>query len=100
MSLDLVKEEMERQQALWGEQNHVDGTSSFWYGTKLDKCREENAQAVTDGTLTWKLILEEEFLEAINETDEAKLQEELVQVAAVCLQWHRAITRRKQSGAV
>ncbi len=98
--LDLVKEEMERNLARWGEQNHRDGTCPKAYYRNLTDCRYFNQEAVKRGDLTWKLILEEEVLEAFCESDPQRLQEELIQVAAVALQWAEAIKRRKESGAV
>lgn len=98
--LDLVKDEMERNLKRWGEQNHADGTCPKAYYRKLTDCRYFNQEAVKDNRLTWKLILEEEVLEAFCETDPQRLQDELIQVAAVALQWAEAIKRRKESGAV
>lgn len=47
-----------------------------------------------EGTLTHAHILEEEFWEAMCETDPAKLRAELVQVAAMAVKWIRDLDRR------
>ncbi len=52
--------------------------------------------AIAEAARSWQWldILREEFLEVSAEVDTAKLQVELVQVAAVCCRWWRAIGRR------
>ena len=47
------------------------------------------------GEETWTHILAEEFLEAVTEPDPDKLEAELIQVAATCLNWIAAIRRRR-----
>lgn len=96
-----VQEELVRQEAKWGEQNHPDGTGtgasllgmSFEDLSHLAKrhCDEE-AKA---GRVTWRHILLEEVFEAMAESDEEKLLAELNQVAAVAAQWRKAIHRRQ-----
>jgi hypothetical protein len=56
--------------------------------------RNSNDRAVREGTLTWTHILEEEVCEALAETDQERLREELVQVAAVACAWVECIDRR------
>jgi hypothetical protein len=50
-----------------------------------------------DGSITFEHILTEEWAEAIAERDPAKLRAELIQVAAVAVQWIQAIDRRAMS---
>ena len=89
-----VRRELANQLIKWGTQSHPHGT-----GGELAEERRTLAQAECDflaaeGKVTWKAILEEEVAEAFAETDPAKLRLELVQVAAVCMQWVAAIDRR------
>lgn len=109
--------EMRRQFAKWGEQNHPDGTGpdERWLepvDVELGLLGATNktistpasalaaaATKVTDvsaavGEVTWLHILFEEVAEAFAESDPAALRAELVQVAAVALQWAGAIDRR------
>lgn len=99
-SVTAVLQEMQKQNDRFGEQNHKDGTCPKAYYRNLTDCRYFNQEAVKRNDLSWKLILEEEVLEAFCETDPQRLQEELVQIAAVAMQWCEAIKRRKASGAV
>jgi hypothetical protein len=103
-AVEAVLTERARQDAKWGQQNHPDGTGEHWEaltGRHAGAAAEmaEDAQRRTDeaaerGECTWSLILAEEFAEAVAEQDPAKLRTELVQVAAVALQWVEAIDRR------
>jgi len=56
-------------------------------------------RAYREGTLTHAHILEEEFWEAMCETDPAKLRAELVQVAAMAAKWVADLDR-KGAGAI
>lgn len=102
--LTASEDEMGRQDALWGVQDRPDIGGWFpesfrlSYLEKLDRVREREARTRSNGTLGWDLILLEEVYEALAEEDEDKLRVELIQVAAVALQWARAIRRRKLSG--
>jgi hypothetical protein len=87
--------ERERQDDLWGEQNHDDGTGSAHDVTLADAARLACQRAAEAGHLTWRSILFEEVAEAFAETDPAKLRAELVQVAAVSAAWIEAIDRRR-----
>lgn len=90
-----IRDERERQHAKWGEQNHPDGTG-------IDKGYGElalHAKATTDwkarhGIVTWADILREEAYEALAEADHGRLRSELIQVAAVCVQWVEVLDRR------
>lgn len=89
-----VEFELYRQEALWGEQNHPDGTGEgYLKGNAIDR-KSACDSARTLGTMTWRHILDEEVAEAFAETDTVRLREELIQVAAVALNWVGAIDRR------
>lgn len=99
-----------RQEQVWGEQNHPDGTGTDWvsgiipaYGWKdpvaahvADLAKRDCKQAATRGTQTWLKIAREEMAEAFAETDPDKLRIELVQTAAVLVNWIQAIDRRPE----
>lgn len=92
--LEEVSEERARQRAKWGEQELPDGT-----GGRRREEERDGAQILCDlraatGSLAWRHILEEEVAEALAETDPAALRAELLQVAAVAVQWIEAIDRR------
>lgn len=87
--------EEQSQDGKWGEQNHPNGTGLFGDKEKADFAREVTDDAARNGTLTWKHILNEEVLEAFAESDLDRLEEELIQVAAVSTQWARAIHRQR-----
>jgi NTP pyrophosphatase (non-canonical NTP hydrolase) len=96
--LNAVAQERVRQNELWGEQNHpmldvpfCTGDSwaayqalkeSFCTKEVLEACRKLN----DSGRTSWFSILLEEVLEAFEEIDLKKQREEMVQVAAVCVQ--------------
>lgn len=101
-----VAAERARQNTKWGEQNHPDGTGPeerpLWISgasgrmTALDLA--EVAKLSTDslarrGEVAWTDILLEEVFEALAEVDHSKLRAELIQVAAVAVQWAEAIDR-------
>ena len=105
--LEEVQAERDRQEEKWGEQNHADGSGPhhFLLGKGLDtpstyEYLRERATWITDsnaknGRLTYTDILLEEVFEAIAETDQEKLREELIQVAAVAVAWVQKIDRDK-----
>ena len=100
-----VAAERARQDTRWGEQNHPDGTgiheATVCLGsivrpgfTPAEGAKRANHDAVARCRLTWALILLEEVCEALEERDPARLREELLQVAAVAVNWVEAIDRR------
>lgn len=106
-SINDVLGERDAQDAKWGEQNHPDGTGPRGvflrhrglYRVNTFKGLADTTRSVTDsrtkaGTLSFADILLEEVFEALAESDPAKLRTELVQVAAVAVQWVEAIDRR------
>lgn len=115
-----IAEERQRQDAKWGEQNHLDGTGPnqqplramadlYFVAAKEQFTGEEfadelavtaRAECQSRGKLpghpdTWTAILLEELFEALAEDDPAALRKELIQVAAVATQWVEAIDRRQ-----
>lgn len=102
-----VADETVRQDEKWGEQNHPDllpeeyshrtyhFTAEAWKRTNDARVAKANADgALPDRNCAWDGILLEEVYEALAESDPAKLRAELVQVAAVAVQWVAAIDRR------
>ncbi|MFI0406626.1 hypothetical protein [Actinomadura sp. 3N508] len=94
-----VRAERERIQARWGEQNHPDGTGGLLAAAHRDTSRECCQRAAAAGNVTWRLILAEEVAEAFAEDDPGQLRGELVQAAAVVLEWIDAIDRRNTGTA-
>lgn len=95
-----VRAERERQENLWGEQNHPSQGGSLpadWrkqYGLNAAKWKSINDERVHYGQLGWDGILLEEVFEALAEEDPEKLRAELVQSMAVILNWLECIERR------
>jgi hypothetical protein len=85
---------MARQFTLWGEQNHPDGIGPHYEGD-ANWFRWVTEKATTNKTLTWADIFLEEVYEAMAEDDDAKFEEEIVQVEAVLRSWIAARARRK-----
>lgn len=83
-----------RQHATHGQQNLPDGTGGTWREVDRKAAREACDFATRENRLTWLHVLEEEVAEALAETDPARLRAELVQVAAVAVQWIEALDRR------
>lgn len=99
-----VAAERARQDEKWGEQNHPDGTGPQVAHGFLGRMAEhaEHARdacqaAAAVGECTWRHILLEEVYEGLAEADPARLRAELVQVAAVAVQWIEAIDRRAET---
>lgn len=89
--------ERRRQDAKWGEQNHPDGTGRYGDKFAAVEARKICDAASGDGSLTYRDILREEVAEAFAESDPAKLRAELIQVAAVCMQWVEKLDREARS---
>lgn len=115
-----VAEERVRQDEKWGEQNHADGTGidaaplrainfavddqwplGAYDAPSLAVAAREACQAngVPGSPDTWTAILLEEVFEALAESEPGALRRELVQVAAVAVQWIEAIDRRRAGAA-
>lgn len=103
--LSEVRAERLRQDEKWGEQNHADGVGDDvhllgdvarpTYGTLCYLQRENVNDAARQGRSRWAGILLEEAFEALSATSVDELRAELVQVAAVAVQWVQAIDRRQ-----
>lgn len=93
--LNDVRAERRQQDARFGEQNHLDGTGDRYARELARVARIVNDRNAADGSITWSGIMEEEFWEALSESDPARLRDELVQVAAVACAWVESIDRRK-----
>jgi hypothetical protein len=95
-----IKDERARQDNKWGEQNHPDGTGSYFeflninFQELAEYARETCDRRHHSGEGTWSDILLEEVFEAMAEEDTKKLRKELVESAAVIVAWIEAIDRR------
>lgn len=116
-----VRAELDRQDEKWGEQNHPDGTGparrplrrlttahAKRTGSPIEmspynataEALQRDAKAANDADVslkdvTWAGILLEEMFEALAEPEGSdELRTELIQTAAVCVQWVLAIDRR------
>lgn len=94
-ALNDVLAERRRQHEKWGEQNLPDGYSSFSDRVRAAQARDACNRAASEHTVTWRHVLMEEVAETLAESDPDLLRAELVQVAAVALQWIEAIDRRQ-----
>jgi len=92
--IDNVVAELVRQDGKWGKQNHPDGTGDALAASFALRAQQACRDAASRGSCTWQLILAEEVAEAFAESDPGALRAELIQVAAVALQWIEAIDRR------
>ena len=90
-----VIEERQRQIAKWGWQRHPDGTGELADLTARDRAQKLCDEATDAGRLTWRAILAEEVAEAFAESNPDRLREELIQVAAVAVQWIEALDVRE-----
>lgn len=72
------------------------GCRKYAWGLALlaKESTDRRSQSAGDGTVTFADILLEEVFEAMAEDDQQRLRTELVQAAAVCVQWVEAIDRR------
>jgi hypothetical protein len=97
--LAAVVAERERQEVLWGEQNHPDvPPSESWdrdsFAVAANSWKKRNEARAASGELAWDGILLEEVYEALAEEDPEKLRTELLQSMAVILNWLECISRR------
>ena len=91
--LNEIAAERAAQDAKWGVQDWPSGTSDAW-AEACSASKERCDIADADGSVTWAMVLEEESLEVLSETDPVKLREELVQVAAVAVAWLESLDRQ------
>lgn len=96
--LDEVAIERYRQLEKWGQQDHPShspvGSMIAEWRSKAAYWKQVNDARHAQGVDSWDGILVEEVYEALAEADEAKVREELIQVAAVAVAWIEAIDRR------
>jgi hypothetical protein len=105
-----VVAERARQDAKWGEQNHPDlspyaqkpwvhGPATYFYGLPpVEQAKQLTDADAAGGSCSWARIALEELTEAIDaadQGDEDAVRTEVIQLAAVCVQWAQAIDRRK-----
>ncbi len=88
-----VAVERTRQNARWGQQDHLNGTGLYGDRAEADHRRAVCDRAARVKRVTWRHILAEEVAEAFAEKDPARLRAELIQVAAVATAWAEAIDR-------
>ncbi len=85
--------EREAQDRTWGVQEFPDGTGPG-FTARAEEAKQECVAAGARGELTWRHILAEEFFEALAESAPESLRNELVQTAAVAVQWIQSLDRR------
>lgn len=84
-----------RQFEKFGDQSNVpDGTGGLAAIEDARLSRLSCQAAFKDGAGTWKDILEEEFCEAMAESNVEMLRAELIQVAAVACAWIKVLDKR------
>lgn len=91
-----VLREVKAQDDKWGEQHLPDGTSVA-YAPMADNAKAMCDTAHATMSLSWKYVLTEEFFEAMAEEDEDALVAELIQVAAVAVNWIADIRSRSKT---
>jgi len=93
-----VANERKRQVEKWGVNDWPDGTGSMFDAVEMQIAKASHDRALFDGSMTWRHILSEEVAEVFAESDDDAIRRELIQVAAVAIQWVEAIDRRKVAG--
>ena len=93
--LDLIRGEQMRLR--WRHKDRRDGMDGHTGSVGADLVRISSLVAPRRRQLTWAAILMEEVGEVL-QADDAELDAELVQVAAVCLAWLEARDRRRAAG--
>jgi predicted house-cleaning noncanonical NTP pyrophosphatase (MazG superfamily)/ADP-ribose pyrophosphatase YjhB (NUDIX family) len=81
------------QDARWGVQEFPDGTGGGFAG-RAEEAQRETVEAARRGEVTWRHVLLEEVFEALAESEPVGLRTELIQTAAVAVQWVQALDRR------
>lgn len=103
--LNDVRAERARQFARYGNNDDLlDGTGQAWLQPFSSASSREAERGFRDdyemrerwhGKPTWVRLVREEVAEAFQETDPARLREELVQVAALAVSWIEKLDARK-----
>ena len=75
----------------------LDGTGGLALEGLAEIKRARCEAAAKAGSLTWRLVLEEEVAEAFAETDQARLRAELLDVATATLRWNRGARREVEA---
>ncbi len=91
-----IARERKAQDTKWGVQNHVNGTGHRFSVWLMNWAKRRCDRGNPD---TWEKILTEEIFESYAEADPAKLREELIQSAAVIVNWVGAIDRKTRLGS-
>jgi precorrin-6B methylase 2 len=97
ISQDILRE-VSRNLYRWGMQQHPDiyiGGSTQYGCPDNNVARAACERAAKEGRITWAHILVEEVAEALDTQSPADLRDELVQVAAVALDWIRDLDQRR-----
>jgi hypothetical protein len=71
--LDEIYEERRRQEEIWGEQNHPNGTGGAFFEAMRDHMRERCQIAAKVGKVTWEHVVQEEHFEALAEEGDERL---------------------------
>lgn len=91
--------ERERQDKKYPDCVHLpDGTGGAGRDLLRQLAQALCDRAQRDGKLTHMHILEEEFTEAMAETNQTNLRKELVQIAAVAVKWIEDLDHRRAGG--
>lgn len=91
--LEDIAAERDAQDRMWGVQDFPDGSGPE-FTERAEEAKRKCAAAASQGELTWRHILAEEFFEALAESDPGALRVELVQTAAVAVKWIQSLDRR------
>ncbi|MET9436915.1 NUDIX hydrolase [Streptomyces sp. NPDC006551] len=89
-----IDTERQRQLAKWGDQHHPDGTGITGDDERAASARHACQSMAERDLVTWRDIAHEEHLEALAESDPAKLRAELIQDIAVKCAWIADIDSR------
>ncbi|WEU67386.1 hypothetical protein [Xanthomonas phage JGB6] len=96
-----ILRERDRQDAKFGPQDHpsfdeVPHAEKLAREVAADAARDACAEAFSAGRGTWQNVLLEEVYEAMAEVDDdTKLEEELIQIAAVAVAWVESLRRKR-----
>lgn len=94
-ALAAVATELKRQDDKWGVQDHPDDVEAGHWVPRGEALEFTARYSLSEETVSWAAILAEEVGEALQADDPEALRAELVQVAAVAIQWAAAIDRRE-----
>lgn len=91
--LEAIAAERRAQERLYGAQDLPDDTSPV-FQAEVDRARWKLQIAADNHELTYRHLFAEEVAEAFAETDPDRIERELIQAAAVAVQWIQALHRR------